>query len=261
VAPPGLAERIAAEAAAVPGVQGLGEVRLRQAGASIFVDLVVNVDRSASLEEAHQVAEAVDDRITHIVPHGDVIVHVDPVRRSGENLTQTVSAIAARLGLRTHDVHAHQVRGRYSVDLHVEVPADLTLGQAHDRVCQMEAAVRAELPHVRDIHSHIEPLAPPVVPVADLDKAEEQRLRALIKSVVSEVPGLGGYCRLHIRPGPGGYDVVLHCPADPELPVAEAHRLADQVEKLLHARIPGLKQVLIHVTPEGEDGDPSRGHA
>jgi cation diffusion facilitator family transporter len=254
VAPPGLSERIAAEAARVPGVESLGPMRLRQAGASVFVDLVVHVDRSASLEEGHQVAEAVDERITQIVPRGDVIVHVDPVRRTGENLSQTVSAIAARLGLRTHDVHAHEVQDRYFVDLHVEVPADLTLGQAHDQVSRLEVAVREELPQVRDIHSHIEPLAAPVVPVAPLDEEEGVRLRAQIAAVVNEVPELDGYSRLHIRPGVGGYDVVLHCLADPDLPVDEAHRLADQVEKLLHVRIPGIKRALVHVAPEGEIG-------
>jgi cation diffusion facilitator family transporter len=254
VAPPGLAERIAAEAGQVPGVQSLGPVRLRQAGASVFVDLVVNVDRSASLEEAHQVAEAVDMRVSEIVPRGDVIVHVDPVRRAGENLSQTVSAIAARFGLRTHYVHAHEVRDRYFVDLHVEVPADLPLGQAHDQVSQLEVALREELPQVRDIHSHIEPLAAPIVQVAPLDEGEEERLRARIEAVVHEVSELDGYSRLHIRPGPGGYDVVLHCLADPDLPVAEAHGLADQVENLLHVRIPGIKRVLVHVAPEGEIG-------
>ena len=257
VAPPGLAEQIAVEAAQVPGVQSLGPVRLRQAGASVFVDLVVNVDRSASLEEAHQVAEAVDEHITQIVPRGDVVVHVDPVRRSGENLLQAVSAIAARQGLRTHDVHAHLVRDRYFVDLHVEVPADLTLGQAHDRVSRIELAVREELPQVRDVHSHIEPLAAPIVPVTPLDEGEEEKLRAQIEDVVRQVAGLDGYTRLHIRPDPGGYDIVLHCLADPDLPVAESHRLADQVEKLLHVRIPGIKRVLVHVTPEGEMAPPA----
>jgi divalent metal cation (Fe/Co/Zn/Cd) transporter len=254
VAPPGLAEQIAAEAARLPGVQSLGPLRLRQAGAEVFVDLVVNVDRGASLEEAHKVAEAVDQRISQIVPRGDVIVHVDPVRRPDENLAQAVGAIAARFGLRTHDVHAHEVRDRTFVDLHIEVPAGLTLGQAHDQVSRLEVAVRQELPQVRDIHSHIEPLAVPVVPVGPLDKEEERRLQAQIEAVVQEIIGLDGYSRLHIRPGAGGYDVALHCLADPDLPVVEAHRLADQVEKLLHVRIPGIKQVLVHVTPEGEIG-------
>ncbi|MCJ7625442.1 MAG: cation diffusion facilitator family transporter, partial [Anaerolineaceae bacterium] len=126
-APPGLSGEITNEAAKVRGVQGVGPVRVRQAGASVFVDLTVSVERSSSLEEAHQIAEAVDVRISKIVPKGDVVVHVDPVRPPDEDLSQTVRVIATRLGLQTHNVHAHEVHGRYFVDLHVEVPTDLTL--------------------------------------------------------------------------------------------------------------------------------------
>jgi cation diffusion facilitator family transporter len=259
VAPPGLAERIATEARQVAGVVGLGPARLRQAGASVFVDLVVEVDRSASLEEAHQVAEQVDERISRIVPRGDVVVHVDPVRGAGESLAQTVTALAARLGLRAHNIHAHEVRGRLFVDLHIEVPPGLTLGQAHDRVNRLEVALREELPDVRDIHSHIEPLAAPVMAVPPLDDEQRREIEAQIAAVVKEVPGLDGYSRLHIRPGPGGYDIVLHCLADPDLPISEAHRLADQVEKLVHVRVPGVKRVLVHVEPEGEMGPPGPG--
>jgi cation diffusion facilitator family transporter len=257
-APPGLAERIAAEAGLVPGVQGVGEVRVRQAGAANFVDLTVNVDRSASLEEAHQIAEAVDVRVSRLVYRGDVVVHVDPVRRSEERLPQTVSALAARFGLRTHFVHAHEVRDRYFVDLHVEVPADLSLGQAHDRVSQLEVAVRDELPEVRDIHSHIEPIASPVTPVAPLSPAEERRLEAEIARIAEEVLGLHSCSRVHVRFGPGGYDVVLHCLADPDLSVSDAHRLADEAEKRIQIGISGISQVLIHVEPEGEGRPLSR---
>jgi divalent metal cation (Fe/Co/Zn/Cd) transporter len=229
-------------------------VRVRQAGAEVFVDLTVNVGRSASLEEAHQIATRVDDRVRRLLHRGDVIVHVDPVRASGENLPQAVSAIAARLGLRTHNVHAHEVRGRYFVDLHVEVPADLTLGQAHDQVSRLELAVRDELSQVRDIHSHIEPIATPVVAASALDTKKEEHLRAQITAIVNSIPGLDSFSRLHIRPGPDGYDVVLHCLADPDLSVSEAHRLADRVEKQLQTEIPGISRVLIHLEPEGEDG-------
>jgi cation diffusion facilitator family transporter len=253
-APPGLAEGIAAEASQVPGVQGLGPVRARQAGAFVFVDLTVNVDRGASLEEAHQVAEAVDQRVSRLFGTGDVVVHVDPVRCSGENLSQTVSAVSARLGLRTHEVHAHEVGGRYFVDLHVEVPADLTLREAHDRVSQLEKAVQGELPRVAEIHSHIEPIPAAVTPTAwpaAMSVAGEAELRARIGAIVSGVPGLHGVHGIHIRPAADGYDVALHCHADPDMPVAEAHRLAEEAEKGIHAQVAGLSQVLIHVEPEG----------
>jgi divalent metal cation (Fe/Co/Zn/Cd) transporter len=251
-APPGLAGHIADEARQVPGVQGVGPVRVRQAGASVFVDLTVNVDRSASLEEAHQVATAVDERVTRMVHRGDVVVHVDPVRRVGESLSQSVSAIAARFGLRTHYVHAHEVRGRYALDLHVEVPPELTLGQAHDRVSRLELAVRDELPEVRDIHSHIEPLAAPVTAVHPLGPSQTEQLRTQIEAVIREVSELGDCSRLHVRPMADGYDVVIHCLADPDLPIADAHHLADDLEKRLQARIPEIRRVLVHVEPEGE---------
>ena len=126
------------------------------------------------------------------------------------------------------------------------------MSQAHDQASHLELAIREELPQVRDIHSHIEPLAAPVMPVPPLDEEEGKRLRAQIGAIVNEVPELNGYNRLHIRRTRGGYDIVLHCLADPDLPVADAHRLADQVEKLLHVGIPGIKRVLVHLTPEGE---------
>jgi divalent metal cation (Fe/Co/Zn/Cd) transporter len=248
-APPGLVGQIAAEASQVPGVQSLGPVRVRQAGPYVFVDLTVNVDRSASLQEAHQVAEAVDDQVSKLVYRGDVVVHVDPVRRSEEDLSQTVSAIASRLGLRTHDVHAHEVRGRYYVDLHVEVPADLSLKQAHDHVTQLEAAVRKELPHVEDIHSHIEPDALPVSPNAVMSPQEEAALGAQLSEIAGSVSGLRGCDKTHIRSGPQGYDVVIHCLADPNLPIAKVHRLTDEAEKRILAQLPAVSQVLIHVEP------------
>ncbi|HNS50663.1 MAG TPA: cation-efflux pump [Anaerolineae bacterium] len=252
-APPGLAGQIQAAAAQVPGVQSLGPVRVRQAGAGVFVDLTVNVDRSASLEEAHEVASAVDERVGALIRHGDVIVHVDPVRRDGESLQQTVSALAARFGLHTHYVHAHEVHGRYAVDLHVEVPPDLTLGQAHDRVSRLELAIRDELPQIRDIHSHIEPVAAPIAPGTEGGQDDAERVRAQIDAAVRESSRLGGYNRLHIRSLPDGYDVVIHCLADPDLPVDEAHHLADDLEKQLQAQIPSIRRVLVHVEPEAEE--------
>ncbi len=69
-----------------------------------------------------------------------------------------------------------------------------------------------------------------------------------------EIDGLRGCNRIHIRPGSDGYDLALHCLADPDMPIAEAHRLADQVEKRLELEVPGISRVLVHIEPEGELG-------
>jgi cation diffusion facilitator family transporter len=249
-APPGLVESIVAEVGHVRGVQSVGAVRVRQAGASTFVDLTVAVDRSASLEEAHQVAAAVESRVGRLVHQGDVVVHVDPVRQTGESLPQAVSAIASRLGLKAHNIHAHEVRGHYFLDLHAEVPSHLTLGEAHAQISRLETAVLRELPHVNEVNTHIEPVS---VPVASTTTAldSDERLHGHILAIVDRLEGVSDCHNVQIRTGPDGYEVVLHCLADPALPILEAHQLAGQIERRLRAELPSVDQVLVHMEPEG----------
>ena len=250
-APSGLTDQIASEAKAMPGVRDVSTVRVRQAGSATFVDLTIQVERSASLEEAHQVATAVEERISTLIDEGDVLVHVDPVRQAGESLPQAVLAIAAQQGLRAHNVHAHEGGGQTFVDLHVEVAPDLTLAGAHDQVARLETAIREELPYVDDIHTHIEPMAGPSAPTTP-EPEKDARLRAEILAIMEEIPGVGGCHNLFLRQGPDGYDIVVHCVARPDLPVQEAHRISDQIEKHLQAQVPGIAQVLVHMEPDEE---------
>jgi cation diffusion facilitator family transporter len=249
-APPGLTERIVIETRRVPGVETIGPVRVRQSGSATFVDLTVGVDRSTSLEKAHQVAEVVESRVAALTRRGDVVVHVDPVQQDDESLPQTVSAIADRLGLQAHDIRAHEVKGVFFVNLHVEAAADMTLAQVHDHVDRLEAALYKELPHVKEINTHIEPLTTAAIPKAVQGDQVPEHLREQILALAEGVPRLRNCHNLHIWPGRDGYQVVLHCLADPDLSVAEVHRLADQVERQLKAQVPGVGQVLVHVEPD-----------
>jgi divalent metal cation (Fe/Co/Zn/Cd) transporter len=109
-----------------------------------------------------------------------------------------------------------------------------------------------ELPRVQDIHSHIEPISPMASPSAAVGSDEEGALRTRIVTIAEQVPGLRGCGRFHVRLGPDGYDVVLQCLADPDLPIAKAHRLAHEAESRIRAQVPGISQVLVHVEPERE---------
>jgi divalent metal cation (Fe/Co/Zn/Cd) transporter len=79
---------------------------------------------------------------------------------------------------------------------------------------------------------------------------EEAALSAQIAAVAGSVLGLQDCDRTHIRRGPQGYDVVIHCVAEPDLSIAEVHRLTDEAEKRILAQLPAVSQVLIHVEPK-----------
>jgi len=250
-APPGLADRIRVEAAQVAGVEDVGQVRARQSGADTFVDLTLALSRSASLEEAHQTAVEIEARVGSLIGRGDVVIHVDPIPEAGEILPRAVSAIAGRLGLQVHNVHIHEVRGIYYLDLHVEVPPEMTLGQAHQETLHLEAALRDELPQVREIGTHIEPIGEAVIKGVAAGPEPKEALQEQVRAIVEE---MNEPCRCHtirIWHVRDGYDVVLTCQADAGLSVAAAHRLAVRVRKRLQIEMPQIQQVLVDLEPEG----------
>ncbi len=58
-----------------------------------------------------------------------------------------------------HNVRAMRLPDGYELSLHVKLPRELSLTEAHDVVEQLEQRLRDEVPELLDVHTHIEPLA------------------------------------------------------------------------------------------------------
>jgi len=79
-APPGANEAVRRLIETVAGVRGSGDVRVRGQGHILHVDAVVRVDGARTLDEAHEVASAVERAVRGTFPGADVNVHVEPAR-------------------------------------------------------------------------------------------------------------------------------------------------------------------------------------
>jgi cation diffusion facilitator family transporter len=156
-APKGTADKVQGIAESVVGVLGVTDIRVRQGGAETFVDMSIEVPRTATFDEAHRIATQVESQIRAGIPRSDAVVHIDPAARPGESVPEAVRAIAARSGLGVHSLHVHDIDQHVDVELHVEVPSNLTLTQAHELVSGMESDLRAELGPQTRVQSHLEP--------------------------------------------------------------------------------------------------------
>lgn len=65
---------------AVAGVLGAPRIRMRRTGGEWFSDVVVLVDPTMTVEEAHAVADSVETSLEELMPGGDVVVHTEPMR-------------------------------------------------------------------------------------------------------------------------------------------------------------------------------------
>jgi ferrous-iron efflux pump FieF len=71
--------RIALLATQHPQVRGVHDLRTRQSGCSIFIQLHLELNGRLSLQEAHRIADEVRDRIEATYRNAEVIIHQDPV--------------------------------------------------------------------------------------------------------------------------------------------------------------------------------------
>jgi divalent metal cation (Fe/Co/Zn/Cd) transporter len=159
---------------------------------------------------------------------------------------------ASELGVVIHESWAQRLDGNLYLEVHVGVDPQLTLGQAHDLVDQLESKIRQRAPELSEVHTHIE-MANRQVLEGDLVSAElEQRVRQAVHQIVDSIPSLDYPHNLIVRRNRGlnqGYSVSLECTVDANTPVTDAHQLSTLLERELSAHLDNIVDVFVHLEP------------
>src|SRR5262249_42259410 len=140
------AERVARAAIAeLPEVE-LRRLRMRQAGGTQFADVVIGVPSAAALGQGHAAADArrapVEAALEEALPGSDIVVHVEPLEDAGIRERAHAAAVGVPGVSEIHNLALLEVGGRTELSLHLKLPGDSTLEQAHDVAEQLERAVR-----------------------------------------------------------------------------------------------------------------------
>ncbi|MFE1297963.1 cation diffusion facilitator family transporter [Streptomyces sp. NPDC058731] len=94
---PALVDRAEAALRTVPGVRGVGELRLRWIGHRLRAEVAVVVDGEVSVRRAHAIAVDAEHALLHAVPRlTAALVHADPTPAPGETDPHVVLAHHAR---------------------------------------------------------------------------------------------------------------------------------------------------------------------
>ena len=227
-------------------------VRVRQAGERSFVDLVVGVPMDTGVRQAHTVADRVEDVVERALGGADVIVHVEPSEAEGGIRERATAAAGAIPEVReVHNVRVMRLPDGYELSLHVKLPRELSLDEAHNVVERLEDGVRSEVPEIHTVHTHIEPLSRTdwaSTPPTD-DTATE---RAAIESAVKRFTG-SDPLDVTFRDGEQGRVALVTVSLPGEQPLPSAHKHAGAIEEAVRERCPGLADVIVHTEPMGAE--------
>jgi cation diffusion facilitator family transporter len=245
-------ERIRAALAQAGEDVEVRRVRVRQAGGRHFVDLVVGVPMDAGVTQAHAVADRVEEVVERALGGADVVVHMEPTEAEGGIRERATAAAGAIPEVReVHNVRVIRLPEGYELSLHVKLPRDLSLDDAHDAVERLEERVRADVPELRAVHTHIEPLARTdwaSAPTSD-DTAVE---RAAIESAVKRYTGTAPL-DVTFRDGEQGRVALVTVSLPGEQPLPSAHQHAGAIEEAVRERCPSLADVIVHTEPMGAE--------
>lgn len=229
-----------------PRVQ-LRRLRMRRAAGRHFADVVVAVPPVAGVEGGHAVADAVEEAVERVVPGADVVVHVEPQEADALRERAYAAAVRDSRVREVHNIVVLEVGDRTEVSLHLKLPGEYTLEEAHAVASAVEDEILEALPEVDAVQTHLEPLAETAagVPFPHGDRsAEAEEIRRIVVSATGEEPR-----ELRLLNTEVGLVAFLTLELDAERPLAEAHARASDVEERIRRAHPEIADVVVHTEP------------
>jgi cation diffusion facilitator family transporter len=240
------ADAVAAARSALAGLEppvDVRRLRLRQAAGQVFADVVINVAPGAPVGQAHAVADQVEDELERVLPGSDVVVHVEPEAVAAALRERVNAAAMAVPGVREiHNLAVIDLGNGVEASLHLKLPGEVSLDEAHEVAEQVERAIVAAVPEVAAVQTHIEPL---VEEARGEEVADDPReIEAIVRAVTGRAPRRTRF--LHTDEG-----VVVHLTlgVDGGVSLAKAHEVAGVVEARIRAALPGVAEVIVHTEP------------
>jgi cation diffusion facilitator family transporter len=238
------ADAEAAARAAIAGIEPpvqLQRLRLRQAAGRTFADAVISVPPGAAVGQGHAMADQVEEELERALPGIDVVVHVEPGR--GDAALRERAHAAALSVPRVREIHNLSIvslDGETELSLHLKLPGELSLEEAHEIAEQVEREIVRVVPEIGSVQTHLEPLA-------EVDAGEEVEA-AEIEDAVARAAG-GPPRQLRLLRTEKGVVAFLTLGLDPGSTLAEAHARASEVEERLRRARPDVADVIVHTEP------------
>jgi cation diffusion facilitator family transporter len=250
-APAGIRARIIGTVAKVDGVLAVDRVRIRRGGSKYFADVAVAMPRNVTFQKSEQVAGEVAAEVRNLLPGADVVVNATARADQRESLFDRVRAVATRSNLNVHDISVQDIDGALHVEQHVELDERMELKEAHDRVTRLESEMRAEIPEISSILTHIES-EPATIESTDGIVKSPGYERA-VQTVTATFPDVIDAHDLLFKRVGGKLYLSLHCTMRDDLPLARVHDIQTAVESRIRQELPDVFRVLIHPEPQTDN--------
>jgi len=250
-APHGVRNQVIAQVGSVPGVLEVERVRIRKAGSRYFAEVAVGLGRNVTFQASNVVVTEVRQRVHSLLGDSDVTVSAVPREAVTESTFDRIRAAALRNNLMVHDISVQDFDGEIHVELHVELDENMLLIAAHDRVTALEADIRAHVPEITSILTHIES-EPATIESSDV-LLRDAALEGRMKAIVAEFPDVVDIHEIILKRVREHKFLSCHVTMQDHLPLSRVHDIQTALEIRFKLEAPDLFRVLIHPEPQTDN--------
>jgi divalent metal cation (Fe/Co/Zn/Cd) transporter len=211
----------------------------------------VGLARNVTFQASDAVVSEVRQRIHNLLGDSDVLVNAVPRALITENTFDRIRAAALRNNLMVHDVSVQDLEGDIHVELHVELDENMLLIAAHDRVTALEADIRAHVPEITSILTHIE--SEPATIESSEAIVQDSELEARLKAIGDAFPDVVDVHEIVLKRVCGHLFLSCHVTMRDYLPLLRVHEVQTALEIKFKLEAPQLFRVLIHPEPQTDN--------
>ena len=223
----------------------LRRLRMRQAGGTNFADVVIEVSPEAAVGQGHAAADAVESAVQRVLPGADVVVHVEPRGTDTEIRERAHAAALAVSRVREiHNVTVLAVDGGTEVSLHLKLPGDLSLGEAHAVAEEVERAIIDAVPEVDAVQTHLEPLTEAGEGKAAAAAEDAAAVTRIVFDSLGRPPR-----ELRLLETTEGLVAFVTLGLDAGSRLSDAHARASEIEERIRRERPDIADVIVHTEP------------
>src|ERR1700693_3688789 len=161
-APEGVSEEATAAIRSVPGVVGVERLRVRMVGSTHFIDAIVEVPRTFPIDRVDEIKRKAQAAVAKALEDADLTFTAVPVAHNNESVRERIMVIARNSGLAVHHVTVHDLGGKLTVSIDLEVDGEMPLAEAHDIAFALQRNIGEEFGEEVEVDTHIEPLEPEI---------------------------------------------------------------------------------------------------
>ena len=247
-APEGASEKARAAIRSVPGVLDIERLRVRMVGSTHFIDAVVQVPRTYPIDRVEEIKRKAQMNVARALDDADLTFTAVPVARDNESVRERIMVIARNSGLAVHHVTVHDLGGRLTVSIDLEVDGNIALTAAHGIAHELERNIREEFGEDVEVDTHIEPLEPELPFGADAAPDRVETIKAALSRFAADT-AIHDIHSVRVRDTDAGEIVNFHCRAAPSMSVIKVHENVDEIERALRRAFPTVKRVISHAEP------------